>query len=236
MIKSNRRYQLSTLSKMELMGNPEMAEIYSVLKKETSGYKVPVVDLIQLQTNDPFKVLVATILSARTLDKTTTEAAARLFSKVNSLAGLVKLSEREIEKLIYPVGFYKNKAKFLKDLPKAVEDKFAGRIPDDVDSLIKLPGVGRKTANLVVAIAFGRPAVCVDVHVHRIMNRLGYVKTKTPLETEMALRKKLPVRYWTTINSILVAFGQNLCRPLQPKCSVCPVYKHCRRVEVKISR
>jgi endonuclease III len=221
---------------MKMMGNSEIDKVYAILKKETANYKVPIVDLIQFQTNDPFKVLIATILSARTLDQTTTQAVRRLFSKVKDIDSLDKLSVLEIEKLIYPVGFYKNKARFLKHLPKTVKEKFLGRIPDNVEALTSLPGVGRKTANLVVAIAFNKPAVCVDVHVHRIMNRLSYVKTKTPFETEMALRKKLPVKYWITINSILVAFGQNLCRPTIPNCSICPIYEYCRRIDVKKSR
>ena len=211
-------------------------KVYSILKKEVKNYKVPVVDLIEMQTKDPFKVLVTTILSARTLDKTTTEAARRLFSKVKAVKDLDKLSEREIEKLIYPVGFYKNKAKFLKKLPAEISGKFGGVIPDDVDELTKLSGVGRKTANLVVAIGFNKPAICVDVHVHRIMNRLGYVKTKNPFETEMALRKKLPKKYWTTFNSIFVAFGQNLCRPVTPCCTGCPIYQHCNRIGVVKSK
>jgi endonuclease III len=221
---------------MKEMDNSEMSKVYVILKRETAAYKVPVVDLIQLQTNDPFKVLVATILSARTLDRTTTDAARKLFSKAKTIDELEKLSVLEIEKLIYPVGFYKNKAKFLKELPLKINEMYFGKIPNNVDELVTLPGVGRKTANLVVAIAFNKPAVCVDVHVHRIMNRFSYVRTKTPFETEMALRKKLPVKYWTTINSILVAFGQNLCRPTAPKCSICPVVKFCRRIDVKKSK
>jgi endonuclease III len=216
--------------------NVDIDSIYGILKKEVLNYKVPVVDLIEIQTKDPFKVLVTTILSARTKDETTTQVAKRLFEKIRSHADFDKFSTKEIEQLIYPAGFYKNKAKFLKDLPKAINEKFNGRIPDTVDELVQLPGVGRKTANLVVAIAFNKPAVCVDIHVHRIMNRLGYVKTKNPFETEMALRKKLPVKYWTTFNSIFVAFGQNLCRPINPFCSRCPIYSLCNRVGVVGSR
>jgi endonuclease III len=187
------------------------------LEKEVARYDVPIVDLIAVQTRDPFKVLVATILSARTKDETTAKASARLFKKVSGLESLAGLDEATIAKLIYPVGFYKNKAKYLKQLPAALE-QFGGRIPDDVESLIKLPGVGRKTANLVVAVAFNKPAICVDTHVHRIMNIWGYVETKTPLETEMALRRKLPAEYWIRINSILVAFGQGTCKPVRPHC------------------
>jgi endonuclease III len=210
--------------------------IYTILKREVENYHVPVVDLVEIQTKDPFKVLVATILSARTKDETTVDACKRLFAKVNTPDDFETLSISEIEKLIFPVGFYHNKAKFLKELPGVLQEKFNGKVPSTIDELLELPGVGRKTANLVVAISFRKPAICVDVHVHRIMNRFGYVKTKTPLETEMAMRKILPEKYWTTINSILVAFGQHLCRPTSPHCSECPIREHCNRIGVGRSR
>ena len=225
-----------TNNKRNNSNNIDIDSIYKILKRETKSYKVPVVDLIEIQTKDPFKVLVATILSARTKDETTVKAVKKLFKRVDNLEDLKKISLKEIEKLIYPVGFYKNKAKYLKQLPFSLEKLFKNKIPDKVEELVKLPGVGRKTANLVVAVAFNKPAVCVDVHVHRIMNRIGYVKTKTPYETEMKLRKKLPKKYWTTINSILVAFGQNLCRPINPYCSICPIKEYCKRINVKSKR
>ena len=211
----------------------DIDRIYTRVKNEFTRHHMPVVDLIQLQTSDPFKVLVATILSARTKDETTTVAAKRLFTKVNNFADLKKTPLAEIERLIFPVGFYKTKARYLKQLPQTIEELFKGVIPDNVDDLVKLPGVGRKTANLVVAVAFNKPAVCVDVHVHRICNRLGYVKTKTPFETEMKLREILPVKYWTTFNSYLVSFGQNICHPVNPRCNECPLYNYCRRIGVK---
>jgi Predicted EndoIII-related endonuclease len=207
--------------------------IYTILKKEFKKHHMPVVDLVQLQTKDPFKVLIATILSARTKDQTTTQAAQRLFSRVNSFSDLRNAPLSTLEKLIYPVGFYATKARMLKKLPDAIDTLFNGTIPDTVEDLIKLPGVGRKTANLVIAIAFNKPAVCVDVHVHRICNRLGYLKTRTPFETEMTLRKILPVRYWTTFNSYFVSFGQNTCTPINPRCSSCPIVKYCNRMGVK---
>jgi len=210
----------------------DIAKVYAVVKNEFSKHHMPVVDLIQFQTNDPFKVLVTTILSARTKDETTTQAAQRLFAKINTLADLNALTVDALEKLIYPVGFYKNKAIYLKQLPNAVFTLFNNVIPQTVEELVCLPGVGRKTANLVVAVAFNKPAVCVDVHVHRICNRLGYVSTKTPYETEMKLREILPERYWTTINSYLVSFGQHLCTPLNPHCSNCPILKYCNRINV----
>lgn len=215
------------------MKKVQIDKIYNILKKEVKKYKTPIVDLVKIQTRDPFKVLVATILSARTNDKTTAKASERFFERVKKIDDIDKISEKEIQKLIYPVGFYKNKARFLKQLPKTIKQEFHGKIPNTVEKLIKIKGVGRKTANLVVSVGFNKQAICVDTHVHRIMNRLGYVKTKTPFETEMELRKKLPNKYWTTINSILVAFGQNLCRPIGPKCCSCPVYGYCNRVNVK---
>jgi endonuclease III len=212
----------------------DIGAVYRILKGHVSTYRMPVIDLIEKQTKDPFKILVSTILSARTQDRATREASQRLFKRISTPDGLENLSVKEIEKLIYPVGFYKQKARYLKQLPEALRK--AGGIPQCIDELVKLPGVGRKTANLVVSVAFRKPGICVDTHVHRIMNRLGYVRTKTPFETEMALRRRLPRRYWTGINSMLVAFGQNLCRPVYPRCSICPVYQHCNRVGVNKSQ
>jgi len=193
--------------------------------------KTPIVDLIAVQTKDPFKVLVATILSARTKDETTAAASARLFTKAETPAELDRLAEEEIAALIKPVGFFHSKAKYLKELPRAL-DKFAGQVPAEIDELVTLPGVGRKTANLVRAVAFGLPAICVDTHVHRIMNIWGYVTTKTPLETEMALRQILPPRHWLTVNSLLVAFGQSLCKPVAPHCDGCPL-ADCPKIGVR---
>jgi len=210
----------------------ELDKIYSILKTEVQQYKTPVVDLIEIQTKNPFKVLVSTIISARTKDKTTLEASERLFKNVSKVQDLNKLSLADIEALIYPVGFYRQKAKYLKQLPEKIKE-FNDQVPDSIEELIKLPGVGRKTANLVLAVAFKKPAICVDTHVHRIMNRLAYVKTKTPFETEMILRKKMPKKYWLDINSILVAFGQSICTPLSPWCSRCPIEKYCTKINVK---
>lgn len=207
--------------------------IYKIVKREFDNNHMPVVDLIQAQTKDPFKVLVATILSARTKDSTTAEAAAKLFTTISTPGDLRKIRVETLQKLIYPVGFYKNKARYLKQLPDALETLFHGDIPHTVEELVRLPGVGRKTANLVVAIGFNKQAICVDVHVHRITNRLGYLQTKTTLETEMQLREKLPKKYWISFNSYLVSFGQNTCTPINPHCDICPVYRYCARVDVK---
>lgn len=206
--------------------------VLSRLVEAVRTMRVPVVDLVAVQTRDPYKVLVATILSARTKDETTARAAARLFARAPDLASLGLLGDEEIARLIYPVGFYRTKAKHLAQLPGALTAGFGGVIPATVEQLVELPGVGRKTANLVVAVAFGKPAICVDTHVHRIMNVWGYVRTKTPLETEMALRRQLPGEYWLTVNSILVAFGQGVCRPLRPHCDVCAVAAWCPQLGV----
>jgi endonuclease III len=213
----------------------QMESVYKILSEEFKKNRTPIVDLIDVQTGDPFKVLIATILSARTKDETTAAASRRLFERVKRLDDLDKLTEKELSKLIFPVGFYKVKARHLKQLPAAIRELFGGEIPQDVDELTKLPGVGRKTANLVVAVAFKKPAVCVDVHVHRIMNRLGYINTKTPLQTEMELRKILPQRFWTTFNSYFVSFGQHRCSPIKPKCDGCPIRKYCSHDNDKVN-
>jgi exodeoxyribonuclease-3 len=204
----------------------------ALLRKEVAAYKVPVVDLIAAQTQDPFKVLAATMLSARTKDEVTAAAARRLFAQADNAAALARLSVSEIEKLIYPVGFFRNKAKYLAALPAALTEDFGGQVPDTVEELVRLPGVGRKTANLVVAVAFQKPAICVDTHVHRIMNIWGYVRTKTPLATEMALRAKLPEQHWRSINSLLVAFGQGACKPRFPHCDRCVLTELCPRLGI----
>ncbi len=203
--------------------------------REIENKKVPVVDLIAVQTKDPYKVLVATILSARTKDETTAVAAARLFKAAPDLQSLAEIPQTKLEKLIYPVGFYRNKASFLAKLPDAM-NQFDNIIPETIEELIKLPGVGRKTANLVVSVAFKKDAICVDTHVHRIMNIWGYVNTKDPLETEMALRDKLPRQFWITVNSILVAFGQSICRPVGPHCDICRLQADCPQLGVKPRR
>ncbi len=214
-------------------GSPQIEDVYSILAREFKKHRMPVVDLIEAQTDDPFKVLLATILSARTRDETTTQAALRLFKLVKTPKDLSNIPLNELEKVIYPVGFFRDKARHLKELPTVLEEKFGGSIPQSVEELIQLPGVGRKTANLVVAVAFKKPAVCVDIHVHRIFNRLGYLKTKNPLETEITLRQIFPQKFWTTFNSYFVSFGQHTCVPVKPKCTQCPILEYCSRVGVK---
>lgn len=218
------------------MKKVNIGEVLDKLNKEIENYDVPVIDLIKVQTNDPFKILIATILSARTKDETTAKVSEKLFEKIKTFDDIKKLSLEEIENLLYPVGFYKTKAKHIQKLPGIIKSEFNGKIPDDIDDLVKLPGVGRKTANLVMSLGFNKPGICVDVHVHRITNRLGFIKTKTPLETEIALRKKVDKKYWILINRIFVAYGQSLCTPISPHCSKCKIYDLCNRVGVKSSR
>ena len=215
---------------------PNIDKIYKILEREFAKYNAPIIDLIEMQTKDPFKILLGTVLSARTKDKTTAEVTNRLFLIIHKPSDFDEYSVEEIEEMIYPIGFFRNKAKQLKELPEVLKNKFNNKIPDEIDELIQLPGVGRKTANLVRAIAFKKPAICVDTHVHRISNRLGYVKTKSPLETEMALRKKLLKKYWINYNSYLVAFGQNHCTPRNPKCNSCPIFDECERVGVSVNK
>jgi len=206
--------------------------VMAALEQHFAEVKTPVVDLIQIQTKDPFKVLVATILSARTKDETTSRAAAALFTVVKNHHDLNKLGLDELDRMIWQVGFHREKSKHLKQLPAVLDKLYGGKVPSEIDDLLKLPGVGRKTANLVRAVAFGLPAICVDIHVHRISNRWGYIHTQTPLESEMALRAKLPDIYWLQYNSHVVAFGQNLCTPRKPKCSTCPIHRYCARIGV----
>jgi exodeoxyribonuclease-3 len=205
----------------------------ALLEKEVQDYQVPVVDLIAVQTKDPFKVLVATILSARTKDEVTAKASEKLFAEADNVQSLARIDAERLQKLIYPVGFYKNKARYLAALPAVLQSDFAACVPQTMEDLLTLPGVGRKTANLVLAQAFNIPAICVDTHVHRIMNIWGYVETKTPLQTEMALRDKLPEKYWIQVNSLLVAFGQGTCRPVAPHCDRCLLASDCPKISVK---
>jgi endonuclease-3 len=185
---------------------------------------------------DPFRILIACLLSLRTRDETTGPAAGRLFALARTPEAMRRLRAPQIARLIYPVGFYRTKARVILAVCRELVTRFAGRVPPDLDDLLSLPGVGRKTANLVVTTGFGRPGICVDTHVHRITNRLGFVRTRTPDETEQALRAKLPRRHWIGLNDLLVAFGQNVCQPLSPRCSTCPVSRLCLRVGVTRSR
>ena len=215
-----------------MINNNNIDEVISLVKKQIEKFKAPYVTRISSEKN-PFKILVSTILSSRTKDEITKQASQRLFLKVKNPNDLIKLSIKEIEKLIYPVGFYRVKARNLKKLAEILIKDYNGKVPNSINDLIKLPGVGRKTANLVVTLGFNKYGICVDTHVHRIVNRWGYIKTKTPKETEYALRKKLPKKHWKKINSILVVFGQNICTPILPKCSSCNLNNICPKNDVK---
>jgi endonuclease-3 len=214
----------------------DIAGVIRRLRRTRSRWNPTALALIAEQDRDPFRVLVACILSLRTQDTTTGPAAARLFEVADTPAAMLRLPARRIARLIYPVGFYRTKARVILGLCRDLLERFGGRVPDDIEALLTLKGVGRKTANLVVTMGFNKPGICVDTHVHRISNRLGYVRTRQPEETEMALRGRLPRRFWIGYNDLLVSFGQNVCTPLSPKCSACPVSALCRRVGVTSSR
>ena len=191
--------------------------------------KQPKSDFVLLMDSfkDPFLVLIACILSLRTNDKTTYPATLRMLKIGKTPKDFAYCDIKELEQAIYPVGFYANKAKQIQELSKILYEQMDSKVPDEIEELIKFNGVGRKTANLVLALGFNKPAICVDVHVHRICNRWGYINTKTPEETEFALRKKLPLKHWLVINTILVTHGQNICKPINPKCSECPIKNYC---------
>lgn len=210
----------------------DIERFLDILEQEVKHYHVPVVDLIGVQTSDPYRILIATILSARTKDEVTAVASERLFALAPDVRLLADLEQEQIQDAIYPVGFYKTKAAHLVKTAGMLVADYAGKVPDTLDELVKLPGVGRKTANLVLAVAFDIEAICVDTHVHRIMNIWGYVRTKTPLETEMALRHKLPRDYWKKVNSLLVAFGQGKCKPVAPHCDQCVLVSECAQIGV----
>lgn len=199
------------------------------LRAVAPSWNAPVVTFIAVQTGDPFRVLISCLLSLRTKDETTGPAARRLFALAGTPQAMLALSARDIEQAIYPVGFYRTKARTILDICRGLLERYGGKVPDELDELLTLKGVGRKTANLVRTQGFGKPGICVDTHVHRISNRWGYVRTKDPHATEMALRRKLPPQYWIEYNDLLVAFGQTICQPTSPWCSRCPVAEFCPR-------
>ena len=219
------------------MDTPTLNRVLRILKKEIQKWKVPAVGVVAEQAIDrPFETLVSTILSLRTKDKVTEGASIRLLERAPTPEKIASLPVREIERLIYPVGFYRIKAENLQKTCRRLLNCHGGRVPRSMNELLALPGVGRKTANLVLTVGFGDYGICVDTHVHRISNLWGYIATKTPEETEFALRKKLPKRHWKTFNDILITFGQNLCLPISPWCSRCPIAQYCPRVGLRRSR
>ena len=201
------------------------------LKKAVRKFRTPSVTVIA-KKNDPFAVLVSCIISLRTRDEVTELASTRLFALAKLPAELLELSNAKIEKAIYPAAFYRNKTKSLKELCQVLVKEYYGKVPDKLEELLKLKGVGRKTANLTLILGHNKPGICVDIHVHRISNRWGYVKTKSPDETEMVLREILPKRFWKGYNDLLVSFGQNLCKPISPFCGSCPIEDQCPKIGV----
>ena len=218
------------------MKDGDIHYMIETLREESPLWRVPAVTLIAESSRDPLRVLISTMLSARTLDSTTAEVSRRLFAIAATPRDMLKMSVDEMEKAIFPAGFYKTKARNILEVCGALVERYESKVPDELDELVKLKGVGRKTANLVLTLGYGKPGICVDTHVHRISNRWGYVETKNPFETEMALREKLPKRYWIEYNDLLVAFGQHLCRPISPMCSTCPLERACDRAGVGKSR
>lgn len=208
-----------------------MTDIDKIVKLLKAA-KQPQSEFVKLMDSfkNPYLVLIACILSLRTNDKTTYPATLRMLELAKTPKEMKNVNVEELAKAIYPVGFYENKAKQIVELSKTIDEELGGVVPDEIEELIKFKGVGRKTANLVLSLGFNKPAICVDVHVHRIFNRLGYINTKTPEETEFALREKLPVKYWIDINTLLVTHGQNICKPTKPKCSECPIEKYCAKI------
>ncbi len=218
------------------MQDNDIHVIMPVLRAAVAAWQMPIVDAMAQEDETPYKILIATMLSLRTQDTTTGPASQRLFALADTPAAMVTLSAETIEKAIYPVGFYKVKALNVLQVSRILLETTDGRVPDTIEALVKLPGVGRKVANLVLTMGYGLPGICVDTHVHRITNRWGYVHTKTPEQTEFALRAKLPPAYWIEINGHLVALGQNLCHPTSPRCSQCPLSGWCDRIGVMRSR
>ena len=209
------------------MSPSSLPRVIEILREHYRSWEAPVVTLVAQHTNDPFRVLVCALLSTRTRDETTAKVCEKLFKRVRSPEDLLRIPLDELEKLIYPVGFYRNKAKQLKNLVEKLIKEYGGSVPNRLEDLLRLPGVGRKVANLVLADGFNVPAICVDTHVHRITNRWCLIKTKTPHETEEKLREIIPREYWKEINRLLVAFGQRICTPLRPKCDLCPIESYC---------
>ena len=209
----------------------DIDNIFSILKYNFDNNILPHSEFVDFMENikDPYLVLICCILSLRTNDKITIKATKRMLELAKTPQEISKLSVETLSKAIYPVGFYQNKAEQIINLSKIIVEKYNSKVPDSIDELIKFKGVGRKTANLVLTKGFNKPAICVDVHVHRISNRLGYVKTNSPDETEFALRKILPEKYWIDFNTLLVTLGQNICKPQKPKCDLCSIKNFCQK-------
>ncbi len=210
--------------------------ILAILSDEYIKFKEPIVSRIVNENGGPFRILISTMISLRTKDDVTEKVSRRLFSIADNPESILKIDEKKLEKILYPAGFYRNKAKAIKETCSILINRFNSRVPDTLDELLSLPGVGRKTANLVLSLGYGKYAICVDTHVHRISNRLGVVETKNPEETEFALMDVLPKKWWIKYNDMLVTWGQNICHPVSPRCSECAICKYCPKIGVKKSR
>jgi len=213
-----------------------IGKVLSLLEKEYKQNRIPIISKISEHSRDPFRILIGTILSLRTKDEVTAKASQRLFEAASTPEEMLKLRNSQIEKLIFPVGFYHRKTEHILLVCRILLDKYDGKVPDELDELLEFPGVGRKTANLVIVLGFNKYGICVDTHVHRISNRWDYVQTKTPEQTEFALREKLPKEYWKIYNDYLVSFGQHLCKPISPLCSTCPIENFCPKRGVEKHR
>ncbi|MBI3592995.1 MAG: endonuclease III, partial [Nitrospirae bacterium] len=211
----------------------EFIKAWPVLKRQVKSLDIPWLENYASSDRDPFKILISCILSLRTQDRTTGEASERLFGLASTPFSLSRLPLKTIEKAIYPVGFYRVKARRIKDISREIVERYNSIVPDTIEELLRLKGVGRKTANLVITLGYGKHGICVDTHVHRIVNRWGLVNTKTPEETEFRLREALPIRYWKGLNGVLVAFGQHICKPISPLCSQCRINGFCGRIGVR---
>ena len=215
----------------------KMEKILSGMMKTMNSVKPPRMtalrELHEAETGGPFSILIGTILSARTKDESTTKVIKVLFSKYKNPKALANAKLKDVEKIIKSIGFYHVKSKRIIEVAKIIDKKYKGKVPDDLDTLIQLPGVGRKTANCVLVYAFEKPAIPVDIHVHRISNRLGLVHTKTPEETEVELMEKIPRKFWIDINDTFVMYGQNICKPISPMCEVCKIKKSCEFYKTK---
>lgn len=218
------------------MNDRDMADIIPLLVEELKNSAMPIVSHLAEEQRDPFTILISTLISLRTKDEVTAAATQRLFCLADSPTQMLALAPETIAQAIYPAGFYRNKARTILAVCRKLVDQYNSHVPDTIEMLLALPGVGRKTANLVLTLGFNKEGICVDTHVHRISNRLGYVRTKTPEQTEFALRGKLPHEYWIAYNTLLVAFGRRTCRPVSPLCSSCPIRDYCDRVGVTKSR
>ncbi len=215
------------------MKDSDIHEVISMLEDETSTWGETALTLVAKQTQqDPFRILIGTVLSIRTKDEATAKACERLFKLADNPNSMLGLSQEKVVNAIYPVGFHLTKARNIHEISRILVDNFKGIVPNDIDTLITLPGVGRKTANLVITVGYGKLGICVDTHVHRISNRWGYIATKNPNESEAALRNKLPSEYWIRYNDLLVMYGQNMCKPVSPFCSCCRLSRLCDQIEV----